>query len=81
MDAPKEFTEVLEENKFVPEGYGFKRVTKENTHWITFFEDKLQMYGYFTLDPECDKIYDSGIVKVVPARLQILISIFTSNHN
>lgn len=86
MDAPKEFAEVLNENNFVLEGYGYKKVTKENTHWITFFENGLQMYGFNTyenkfFDPSCEKVYDTGIIKIIPGRLQILISIFTSNHN
>lgn len=61
---------------------GFVKVTENNTHWITLFEDSqtLQMYAYFSEDPEFDSIYDTGIIDVTFEELNVLISIFTTSH-
>lgn len=68
-------------NGYVKKGYGYTKVTKENTHWITFFDNSLQMYAYFSEDEDFDKIYDTGIVKVSDSELETLIKIFTKNHD
>ena len=39
-------------NGYVKKGYGYTKVTKENTHWITFFDNSLQMYAYFSEDED-----------------------------
>jgi hypothetical protein len=68
-------------NGYVKKGYGYTKVTKENTHWITFFDNSLQMYGYFTEDEDFDKVYDTGIVNVSDSELETLIKIFTTNYD
>jgi hypothetical protein len=71
---------VIISNGYIQEGYGYKKVTEENTHWITLFGDNLQMYAYFTEDNECEKIYDTGIIEVSVDELQTLIRVLNHNH-
>lgn len=79
----KDKIKIATSNDYVKEGYGYKKITKDNTHWITFFEkdNTLQMYAYFTEDNEFEKIYDTGIIKVSEQELQTLINILNTNHN
>jgi hypothetical protein len=82
-DNLKKQTSVLDvviSNGYIQEGYGYKKVTKKNTHWITLFGDNLQMYAYYTGDSECEKIYDTGIIEVSVDELQILIKVLNYNH-
>jgi hypothetical protein len=72
--------DALLNNGYLKEGYGYKKVTENNTHWVSLFEDCLQMYAYFTEDEELDKVYDTGNVKVSEAELHILIKVFNHNH-
>ena len=74
---------VIVSNGFIQEGYGYKKVTKYNTHWITLFIDKskLQMYAYFSEDPELEKIYDTGIIEVSKEELETLISVLIKSHD
>jgi len=72
-------------SEYKKEGYGYKKVTKENTHWITFFtangKTSLQMYAYFTEDPEMEKVYDTGIIRLTEDQLGIFINVLLENHN
>ena len=80
-DYQKSVLTIIDSNGYTEQGYGYKKVTEENTHWITLFDDKLQMYAYFTEDEDFDTIYDTGIVKVSAEELNILIKVLNSNHN
>lgn len=72
---------IAERNGYEQCNRGYKKKTEDNTHWITFFNgDELQMYAYFTLDEECEKIYDTGIIQVSKSELQTLIEILNNNH-
>lgn len=66
---------------YVPSGHGFKKLTENYTHWITFYDDVLQMYGYFSEDVDFNKEYDTGMVTITSNQLEQLIEIFTTNHN
>lgn len=82
-DTPADANNMLEaivSNGYVQVGYGYKKVTEENTHWITLFDNNLQMYAYFTEDSEFDKIYDTGIIEVSVDELKTLIKILNYNH-
>lgn len=74
--------QILTQNGYQQEGYGYKKVTAENTHWVTVLGKgtEIQVYGYFTGDPEFENIYDTGIIQANPDTLQVLISIFTTDH-
>lgn len=74
---------VLDTNGYKKKAFGYFKVTKENTHWINFFDDgAFQMYAYWSEDPEFDKIYDTGIIREAGRiDLQFLITLFTSNHD
>lgn len=72
---------IILSNGYIKEGFGYKRITVENTHWITLFDNCLQIYAYFTEDEECNKIYDTGIVSISGPELQIFIKVLTFNHN
>lgn len=77
----KNKVDIITSNGYKEEGYGYKKVTENNTHWITLFDnDSLQMYAYFTEDSECEKEYDTGIVNVSSDELEILIKVLVSNH-
>lgn len=76
----KNIVDIITSNGYKEEGYGYKKVTENNTHWITLFDDSLQMYSYFTEDSECEKEYDTGIVSVSGDELQTLIKVLVSNH-
>jgi len=76
--------EIILKNGYVKEGYGYKKLSNENTHWITLFgppslEDskQLQMYAYFSEDESFEKVYDTGIIIVDKEQLNTLINIFT----
>ncbi len=71
---------VIVSNGYVQDGYGYKKVTAENTHWIILFGDNLQMYAYFTEDRECEKIYDTGIIEVSVEEMEVLIKVLNHNH-
>lgn len=66
---------------YVPSGAGLKKETNETTHWITLFDDCLQMYGYESGWDEYESCYDTGIIKITSNQLETLIEIFTTNHN
>ena len=72
---------------YVKEGYGYKKVTIHNTHWITFYDKnrKFQMYAYYSNltggDEDFEKIYDTGMIKIPDDyELNILIKIMLHNH-
>lgn len=77
----KQLIDFIEMSGYKKSGYGYKLVTTENTHWITVFQDCLQMYAYFTEDPECEKIYDTGNIKIDTLSLSYFINVLTKNHN
>jgi hypothetical protein len=67
---------------YVKSGFGYKKQTEENTHWITLFENgKIQMYAFFSEDEECDKIYDTGIIEIFSDYLQVFIEVLIRNHS
>lgn len=73
--------DIIDKNGYVESGYGYKRVSETYTHWITLFSSGgLQMYSYFTEDPEGEKEYDTGIITVSEDELQTLIKIFKKNY-
>ena len=72
--------DVITSMGYKKEGYGYKRVTDNNTHWITLFDDVLQMYSYYTEYPEGEKEYDTGMVKVSNNELRTLINVLVNNH-
>ncbi len=77
----KNKVDIITSNGYKKEGYGYKKVTENNTHWITLLDnDSLQMYAYFTEDSECEKEYDTGIVNVSGDELEILIKVLVNNH-
>ena len=77
----KNKVDIITSNGYKEESYGYKKVTENNTHWITLFDnDSLQMYAYFTEDSDGEKEYDTGIVNVSGDELETLIKILVSNH-
>jgi hypothetical protein len=71
----------------------YKRVTKNNVHWVNLFDDgSLRMFGYKLNDScRCDyiigdqgrrieKIYDTGDISIDGSELEELIYIFITNH-
>ena len=77
------FLETVLSNGYAKKSYGYTKQTKENTHWITLFNNnKFQMYAYSTEDCEFDKIYDSGIIgNASKEQLQQLIEVLVKNHS
>ncbi len=74
--------DVIFKNGYNQEGYGYKKETNTTTHWITLFSDnKIQLYSYFTEDPEGDKVYDTSVLySITPEQLQTLIDILVENN-
>ena len=71
---------VVDLNGYTKHFYGYRKITKEHTHWITFFTETIQMYGYRTDDEDMDKVYDTGMVKVDNRQLQHLIDVWLLNY-
>jgi hypothetical protein len=69
---------VADLNGYTKHFYGYRRVINEHTHWITFFTETIQMFGYRTDDENMDKVYDTGMVKVDNKQLQQLIDVWCS---
>lgn len=73
--------DLLTKNGYSKVGYGYKKLTDsgfgfEIANWVTIFSSgDVQMYGYNDSDPEGEKDYDTGIVKVTEDQLQTLIDI------
>jgi hypothetical protein len=65
---------------YTKKDYGYRLVTDNSTHWISFYGDKVQMYAYFTDDPECDKIYDTGVIAINADQLETLFDVLVKNH-
>lgn len=83
MVTKKKLQQTLTENGYIQYKYGYKKITKNNTHWITDFEDgSFQMYAYYTQDNlGVEKVYDTGIINEYKlTNLVILIKLFTNNH-
>jgi len=72
--------DIITSNGYKKQGYGYKKVTDDNTHWITLYGDLIQMYAYFTEDEEREKVYDTGMVKVSNNELETLINVLVNNH-
>jgi hypothetical protein len=68
---------VVLSNGYNKQGYGYRKIMENNTHWITLFTSGgFQMYAYYTNDEEMEKIYDTGVVeKITPKELEVLISV------
>lgn len=60
--------------------FGYRKVTENYSHWITLFDESLQMYGYHTDDPEMEKVYDTGMITVESDNLNCLIDIWSENY-
>jgi len=69
------FIDLLKSKGYTPKGYGYTKVIGENTHWVTLYDNSIQMYGYFTEDPEFEKDYDSGMVSPTIDQLSTLIDV------
>ena len=82
MAETKGILETLKAEGYEQVDYGFLKRTETAHHWITIFpgEKRLQMYGYTSEFPEEDLTYNTGIIEVTPGELNLLISIFTTNH-
>lgn len=84
MENNQKLIQILEANNYVKHGYGFKRETELNIHWVTIFSSgKVQLFSYF--DPEDsgidEKNYDTGLLSdLTPEVLQVLITTLVSNH-
>lgn len=79
----KEIVDTLTYKGYEKSGYGYKKVTENNTHWVTLFEKDglIQMYAYFTEDEEFEKIYDTGMIEnVTEGQLKVLIEVLVNNH-
>lgn len=77
------FVSVVLANGYEKKWDGYRKVTKNNTHWITFYildADEFKMYAYDSKDSEVEKIYDTGIIKTSESELQTLINILLINH-
>jgi hypothetical protein len=68
---------VVLSNGYNKQGYGYRKIMGNNTHWITLFiSGGFQMYAYYTDDEEMEKIYDTGVVeKITPKELEVLIRV------
>jgi len=75
--------DVLSVNGYEKCGHGYKKVTKHNTHWITLFGcGEFQMFAYSTSSHTPVKEYDTGVIGYASRlQFQVLIDVFTSNHN
>jgi len=71
---------VVDLNGYTKHFYGYRKITNEHTHWITFFTETIQMYGYRTDNEDMDKVYDTGMVKVDNRQLQHLIDVWLLNY-
>jgi hypothetical protein len=71
----------------------YKRVTKNNVHWVNLFDEGLRMFGY-KLNDSCrcghvigdqgrqvEKIYDTGDLDITNSEVVQLINIFIAQHN
>ena len=78
-EEPKQETleGVVLSNGYNKQGYGYRKIMENNTHWITLFTSGgFQMYAYYTDDEEMEKIYDTGVVeKITPKELEVLIRV------
>lgn len=72
--------EVVNLNGYTKHFYGYRKITNKHTHWITFFSESIQMYGYSTDDEDMDKVYDTGMIKVDNSQLQLLINVWLFNY-
>ena len=72
---------IVHSNGYTQKGYGYRMVTKTHTHWITFFNESIQMYSYYSNDLDLEKIYDTGLITVNNSQLQILIDVWLKNYN
>jgi hypothetical protein len=72
--------DIITANGYEKTGYGYKKTTKDNIHWITLFKDCLQMYSYHKDDGDYDKQNDTGIIRVTGDELQTLIKVLVNNH-
>jgi S-adenosylmethionine:diacylglycerol 3-amino-3-carboxypropyl transferase len=74
--------DVVKSNGYEKSGYGYKKITEENTHWITLFgSGGAQLYAYFTEDPDMNDAYNTQVLnKVSPEELQTLINVLVSNN-
>ena len=79
---PTKLKDVILSNGYVKKDYGYRKVTENNTHWITLFgEGEFQMYAYFTEDIGMEKVYDTGVIDIAsPDELETLIKVLVSNH-
>ena len=74
--------DILLKRGYIKESYGYKKVTENNTHWITMFEEnKLQMYAYYSEDSEFEKIYCTNVIDNIDSlTLDILIDVLVNNN-
>ena len=80
--SEKNLRKIALNSEYLKSGYGYKKITNDKTHWITFFSnDQFQMYGYYTDDSSMEKIYDTGIIHTTETEIQILIDIFTVSNS
>ena len=79
---PTELKDVILSNGYVKKDYGYRKVTENNTHWITLFgEGEFQMYAYYTEGIGMEKVYDTGVIDIAsPDELETLIKVLVSNH-
>ena len=82
MKDNKEMIDLILSKGFAKKGYGYTRVGKKITHWVTLFEDSLQSYGYYTDDEEFEKTYDSGMTYGITVdQLSTLLDVFALMDN
>lgn len=66
-------------------GIGYKKVTDNNTHWVSIYSssNKIQVFGFYTNEPEDseEKMYDTGLINSMTAyELDVLITMFLRSH-
>lgn len=86
MTKPMDIIKLIDKNGYTKGFFGYKKETKNYTHWISVHDNSLQMFGYNTkeLDShifDTDKIYDTGIINVDDVQLQCLIDLWVTNYD
>lgn len=73
--------ELFLELGYEPNGYGFKKVTENITHWVTVYSSAgTEAYAYYTSDPQGDLIYTTGIMKATPNQVEGVLKVLLSSH-
>lgn len=85
IESKKEETliDIVLNNGYIKHEYGYKKITEDNTHWITFFNKNkdIQMYAYGTEDEDMIDLYNTQILKdISEGELKTFIKVLVNNN-